>query len=66
VYVKEYGGLCIPNLRDLSICLLGPWVKRHVHGGLKIWKTILDQKKITCTKTFSAVIHLELPSFGRE
>jgi hypothetical protein len=46
----------------LNICLLGPWVKRHVHGGQKIWKNILDQKKnhmhknIFCSDTFGTSI----------
>ena len=26
---KEYGGLGIPNLRDLNICMLASWLKRY-------------------------------------
>jgi len=26
---KEFGGLGIPNLRELNICLLGSWLKRY-------------------------------------
>jgi hypothetical protein len=27
---KEFGGLEIPDLRDLNLCLLGSWVKRFI------------------------------------
>jgi hypothetical protein len=33
---KEFGGLGVPNLRDLNICLLGSWVKRYFSDGEKI------------------------------
>jgi hypothetical protein len=26
---KEYGGLGIPNIRELNFCLLGSWVRRY-------------------------------------
>jgi hypothetical protein len=26
---KDFGGLGVPSLRDLNICLLGSWVRRH-------------------------------------
>jgi hypothetical protein len=26
---KEFGGLGVPNLRDLNLCLLGSWVRRY-------------------------------------
>lgn len=29
---QEFGGLGIPNLHDLNICLLGSWVKRYING----------------------------------
>lgn len=43
---KEYGGLGIPNIRDLNLCLLGSWVKRYAQDEGKIWKTIVDNKYI--------------------
>jgi hypothetical protein len=27
--LKEFGGLGVPNLRDLNICLLASWIKRY-------------------------------------
>jgi hypothetical protein len=38
---KEKGGLCIPDLRDLNLCLLASWVQRW---GDKLWKAIMDNK----------------------
>jgi hypothetical protein len=29
---KEFGGLGIPNLQDLNICLLGSWIKRYIQA----------------------------------
>jgi hypothetical protein len=26
---KEFGGLGVPNLRELNLCLLGSWVRRY-------------------------------------
>jgi hypothetical protein len=26
---KELGGLGVPNIRDLNVCLLGSWLKRY-------------------------------------
>jgi hypothetical protein len=35
--MKKYvGGLGIPNLRDLNLCLLGSWVKRHALDDQKL------------------------------
>jgi hypothetical protein len=28
---KEYGGLGVPNVRDLNLVLLGSWIKRYVN-----------------------------------
>jgi hypothetical protein len=35
---KEFGGVGIPNLRDLNICLLGSWIKRFQKDEGKLWK----------------------------
>lgn len=43
---KEHGGLGVPNIRDLNLCLLGSWVKRYAQDEGKIWKTIIDKKYI--------------------
>ncbi|WVZ61434.1 hypothetical protein U9M48_011304 [Paspalum notatum var. saurae] len=44
---KDYGGLGIPNLRDLNISPLGSWIKRYSVGEGKLWKEILDFKYST-------------------
>jgi hypothetical protein len=41
---KEYGGLGLPNLRDLNICLLASWLRRYEQDRNKLWKEILDYK----------------------
>lgn len=41
---QEFGGLGIPNVHDLNICLLGSWVKRYMCGEGKIWKNFVDSK----------------------
>ncbi|GJN00206.1 hypothetical protein PR202_ga17620 [Eleusine coracana subsp. coracana] len=35
---KEFGGLGVPNLRDLNLCLLGSWVKRN---SSPFWKGVM-------------------------
>lgn len=41
---KEFGGLGIPNLQDVNLCLLGSWVKRYYESEGKPWKMIIDHK----------------------
>jgi hypothetical protein len=41
---KAHGGLGIPNLRDLNICLLASWIKRYSNGDGKLWKGLIDKK----------------------
>ena len=41
---KEFGGLGIPNLREVNLCLLGSWLKRYCQDDGKIWKTLIDHK----------------------
>ena len=43
---KEHGGLGVPNLRDVNLCLLGNWVKRYIMDEGKIWRNIVDKKYI--------------------
>ena len=42
--LKEFGGLGVPNLRDLNICLLASWVKRYSLDENKLWKQLIDHK----------------------
>ena len=43
---KEHGGLGVPNIKDVNLCLLGCWVKRYSQDDGKIWKTIVDNKYV--------------------
>jgi hypothetical protein len=36
--LKEFGGLGVPNLTDLNICLLASWIKRYSLDDSKLWK----------------------------
>jgi hypothetical protein len=44
---KNYGGLGIPNLRDLNISLLASWLKRYQADEGKLWKQVIDDKHAT-------------------
>ena len=41
---KQHGGLGVPNIRDVNLCLLGGWVKRYIKDEGKLWKEIIDRK----------------------
>jgi hypothetical protein len=41
---KEFGGLDVPNLRDMNLCLIGYWFKRFFNSEDKIWKQIISHK----------------------
>jgi hypothetical protein len=45
---KEFGGLGVPSLRELNVCLLGSWIKRYSVDDGKIKKLIVDAKYNTC------------------
>jgi hypothetical protein len=42
--MKEFGGLGIPDLRDLNICLLAVWIQRYQNSESKLWREIMDTK----------------------
>ena len=41
---KEYGGLGIPNIAEMNLCLLASWVKKYNLDDNKLWKQIIDHK----------------------
>jgi hypothetical protein len=41
---KVFGGLGIPNLKDLNVCLLGSWFKRYIQGEGTLWRKVIDSK----------------------
>lgn len=57
---KQFGGLGIPDLRDLNLCLLGSWLKRYQLDSDKQWRKIIDSKyntknpNIFCSSTVGA------------
>jgi hypothetical protein len=44
---KEFGGLGIPNIRELNLCLLGSWVRRYYSDDKKLWKQLVNYKYST-------------------
>jgi hypothetical protein len=46
---KEQGGLGIPDLRNLNLCLLASWVQRYQDGDGRLWKKVIDAKYNTCS-----------------
>jgi hypothetical protein len=43
VATKEFGGLGVPDLRDLNISLLGSWIRRYQNGD-RLWREVIDSK----------------------
>ena len=41
---KDFGGMGIPNLQDLNLCLIGSWIKRYIQGEGSLWKRVIDSK----------------------
>jgi hypothetical protein len=41
---KEQGGLGIPDLRNMNMCLLASWIQRYQDAGPKLWRKIVDAK----------------------
>jgi hypothetical protein len=41
---RDYGGLGVPNLRELNRCLLGSWMRRYAQDKDKTWRMLIDFK----------------------
>jgi hypothetical protein len=41
---KDKGGLGVPNLRNLNLCLSASWVQRYYDDDSKLWRKIVDSK----------------------
>jgi hypothetical protein len=41
---KDQGGLGIPDLKMLNLCLLAAWVQRYYDADSKLWRQIVDCK----------------------
>jgi hypothetical protein len=40
----EKGGMGIPELKDLNLCLLASWIQRYYKAGDTLWRRIIDFK----------------------
>ena len=41
---KDFGGLGIPNLQNLNMCLLASWIARYHLNQEAIWKNLVNHK----------------------
>jgi hypothetical protein len=41
---KEFGGLDIPQLKDLNLCLIESWVKKFIKDEGRLWRDIVEMK----------------------
>jgi hypothetical protein len=62
---NEYGGLGVPNLRELNLYLLGSWIKRYVVNKGKIWKQLIDFKYKTNKPNVLNCNDIEASSFWK-
>jgi hypothetical protein len=44
---KVFGGMGIPSLHDLNMCLIGSWIKRYIQGEDPSRKKVIDSKYST-------------------
>jgi hypothetical protein len=49
---EKGGGVGIPDLRNLNLCLLASWVQRYYDSGPKLWREIVDCKYNTAPNLF--------------
>jgi hypothetical protein len=62
---KEFGGMGIPHLQDLNLCLLGSWIKRYIPGVGTLWRKLIDNKYNTRIPIYFVVMmHIHHP-FGK-
>jgi hypothetical protein len=61
---KGFGGLEVPNLKDLNLCLLGNWVKRYIRDVGKLWRSVIDKKNVEMA-IFFILIEDKLHPSGR-
>lgn len=40
----EFGGMGVPDIRDLNVCLLASWVRRYSEGEGKLRRQLIDYK----------------------
>jgi hypothetical protein len=41
---KEYGGMGVPDLQQLNLCLLASWISRYHLNKEAVWRKIVDSK----------------------
>jgi hypothetical protein len=62
---KEVGGLGIPDLRDLNVCLLASWVQRLYSKDQKMWKFVVKNKYHPNSSNISCCVDRQSSSFWK-
>jgi hypothetical protein len=62
---KEQGGLGIPDIRILNMCLLASWVQRYYDAESKLWREIVDYKYQNSSPNLFAAMVGAAPPFGK-
>jgi hypothetical protein len=62
---KEYGGLSIPNIREMNMALLASWIRRYNMDGDKLWKQIVDFKYDTRNPNIFTCSTLDVSPFWK-
>jgi hypothetical protein len=62
---QEFGGLGVPNLRELYLCLLGSWVRWYSSDKDKIWKKLVDYKYNTSNPNIFTCKELGVSNFWK-
>jgi hypothetical protein len=60
---KVFGGLGIPDLRDLNMCLLAAWAQIYYDADHQLWKSTIGNKYQSCSLTsFAVLTEIDHPS----
>ena len=62
---KEYGGLGVPDLQQLNMCLLASWISRYHLNKESLWRKIVDFKYKTCEPNIFCCPELEASPFWK-
>jgi hypothetical protein len=58
------GGLGIPNLMDLNLCILASWINRY-QAPPRLWKSIIDHKYQTSAPNILWCVDKQMSPFWK-
>lgn len=62
---KNFGGLGIPNLRDLNVTLLASWIHRYNLDTNRLWKKVIDYKYVESDPNIFACVDKDGSNFWK-